>query len=387
MIRNRTAAIAIALAATGVTSMAQVHNDGYSLKTETDGETVFLFADGTQPKISVTLAETGDIMWLHTSDGLTTDTLRQTTAASDAITVTAEGLYTVMARGQEESRAWWISPHPASVSFSVDSVDCEALYATATADAPDVSFGGHSLRQDITFQWERGDSVLLTSRHPSAELTDLYGEGPLTVRAINQAFNEVAVTDSVWPMALKASYEIESRKETADNEATESGEAISAPADVSLTNKSAGRYTVCEWEIGKSARLYDRQPVYQFQKPGTYAITLTITNEETGCASSDSSQSVTITEAALAFPSAFTPNGDGVNDIFLPSFRSLRRYELTIYNRWGKRVFTSSDPAEGWDGDEHGRKAAAGTYYYVATAEGYEKGVSFKRKGSVTLIR
>ncbi|MGN0030084.1 MAG: gliding motility-associated C-terminal domain-containing protein [Marinilabiliaceae bacterium] len=387
MTRNRIAAIVIALTAVGASSVAQVQYDGYALKANVDGETVYLYTDGTTPRISVSLAEAADIEWLHSFDGQTNDTIHQTTAASDEISVTSEGLYTVVVGGQDRGRSWWLSPHPGMVSFTVDSADCEALYAKAKSEAPDVSFGGHTLRQEITYQWERGDEALLTTRDTIAELTDIYGEGPLTLRAVNQAFNEIAVTDSVWPIALKAAYEIESRKETADNEATETGEAMSAPADVSFKNNSEGRYTVCEWEIGKTARLYDREPVYQFQKPDTYTITLTITNEETGCASSDSSMTVTITDAALEFPNAFTPNGDGTNDIFLPSFRSLRKYELTIYNRWGKRVFTSNDPTKGWDGNEHGREAAAGTYYYVSTAEGYEKGVSFKRKGSVTLVR
>lgn len=387
MTRNRIAAMVIAIAAAGTSSIAQVQYDGYALKANVDGETVYLYTDGTTPRISISLTEAAQIEWLHSLDGQANDTIRWTTAASDEISVTSEGLYTVMVGGQDRGRSWWLSPHPRSVSFTVDSADCEALYAKARSEAPDIRFGGHTLRQEITYQWERGDEALLTSRDTVAELTGMYGEGPLTLRAVNQAFNEIAVTDSVWPIALKAAYEIESRKETADNEATETGEAMSAPADVSFKNNSEGHYTVCEWEIGKAARLYDREPVYQFQKPDTYTIILTITNEETGCTSSDSSMTVTITDAALEFPNAFTPNGDGTNDIFLPSFRSLRKYELTIYNRWGKRVFTSNDPTKGWDGDEHGRKAAAGTYYYVSTAEGYEKGVSFKRKGSVTLVR
>lgn len=381
------ATIATILAMAGATATAQVTYDGYALKTSADGETVYLYSDTDKPTISVTLSEAGEITWLYSADGTADETLRQTTATTDQITITAEGLYTVKADGLAEAKSWWLSPHPTSASFTVDSVDCEALYATASSEAPDITFGGHTLKQEITYQWERSDSALLTTKDTYAELTDLYGEGLLTLRSINQAFNDVAVADSVTPIAVKAAYAMESRKESYDNEATETGDAISAPAEISFTNNSLGDYTVCEWIIGTAARLYDRQPVYQFQKPGTYTVTLIITNEQTGCESADSSQTVTISEAALEFPNAFTPNGDGVNDVFLPSFRSLRNYELTIYNRWGKRVFTSKDPAVGWDGNEHGRKAAAGTYYFVSTAEGYEKGVTFRRKGSVTLVR
>lgn len=384
----RTLAAAAVMACMTPSVMAQLKCDNYALKTSVDGDDVFLFTAGTSPRMTFTRSGAGETMWtLVATDGTSTDTVSVSADAESTLTVEKEGLYTVYSGGAAVDKVWWLSPKPASVDFTVDSVDCDAVYATAVAEAPDVVFGSHTLKQTLTFQWETGDSIIATTKNGRAELEGLYDECQLTVKAVNQAFNEVAATDSVFPIGVMASYSIENRKDEIINEVTETGEALSAPADVYFTNKSRGSFTVCEWEIGTAARLYDRDPMYQFQQPGTYALKLIVTNEETGCASVDSSQTVTITEAALEFPNAFTPNGDGVNDLFLPAFRSLKKYELNIYNRWGRRVFETKDPADGWDGKEGNADAAAGTYYYVATAEGYEKGVSLKRKGSITLVR
>ncbi len=363
--------------------------NGYAQKMTDGGEDIYLYTHGTTPTLTYTSADETTINWYYSADGSsTTEPIRTTEAAkSDEMTISSAGLYTVVDGNSATTSAWMISPSPVSTSFVIDSVNCDAVFAKATAEAPAISFGSHTLAQKITYQWEVADSTVLTTQNEIAEIEDLYDEGLLTLRAINQAFNEASYTDSVMPQRLRAAYSYTSRKTEIANEATSTGEALSAPAEVALTNSSLGTYTVCEWAIGNIARLYDRQPVYQFQQPGTYTITLTITNEETGCASTDSSMTVTVSEAALEFPNAFTPNGDGVNDRFLPSFRSLSKYELTIWNRWGHRVFETKDPSDGWDGTINGKEAAAGTYYFMSTASGYEKGVTFRRKGSVTLVR
>jgi gliding motility-associated-like protein len=51
-------------------------------------------------------------------------------------------------------------------------------------------------------------------------------------------------------------------------------------------------------------------------------------------------------------PNAFTPNGDGLNDVFLPQTRNLSYYQLSIVNRWGEIVFTTKNPQQGWDGKD-----------------------------------
>ena len=359
---------------------------GYATHPQSHGQTIYLFQDATSPYMSISSASS-NVTWSYAaSDSDTPVILKISTTPSDTLNVRAPGLYSISTEGLNES-LWWLSPMPQSVSVAIDSMDCYAVYARSAATAPDFSVADTSFHQSITYQWEVADSVILTTRDTVAAIEGLYDPALLTVRAVNQAFNDVTDTISVSPVAVKAAFSFTNRKEDADNEATSTDQTLSAPAEVVFSNNSKGQYTTSEWAMGSVARLYDSNPVYQFQQPGTYSISLTVTNEISGCASTDSSSTISVSDAALEFPNAFTPNGDGVNDVFLPAFRSLKSYELTIYNRWGRRIFTSSDPTSGWDGTENGKKAAAGTYFFIAKAEGYQRGVSFYRKGSITLVR
>ena len=66
-------------------------------------------------------------------------------------------------------------------------------------------------------------------------------------------------------------------------------------------------------------------------------------------------------------PNAFTPNGDGFNDLFIPSpYCFIESVEMLIYNRWGELVFSTKDPNLNWNGENlRGKPLPAGTYHYV----------------------
>ncbi|MBT6834532.1 MAG: T9SS type B sorting domain-containing protein [Bacteroidetes bacterium] len=85
-------------------------------------------------------------------------------------------------------------------------------------------------------------------------------------------------------------------------------------------------------------------------------------------------------------PNSFTPNNDGINDIFLPKGLFVSEYKLTIYNRWGEKLFESSDIKKGWDGSFKGKTCPLGTYYYSIKAIGVN-GEGKELNGSLTLLR
>lgn len=101
--------------------------------------------------------------------------------------------------------------------------------------------------------------------------------------------------------------------------------------------------------------------------------TVSVIATANGCASVESEVVVTIAD----FPNAFTPNGDGVNDVFL------KDYELLIFNRWGQKLY---EGMEGWDGTYNGDKVSAGTYYYIVTLKNITDRDS-QIKGNVLLIQ
>ncbi|RQO29985.1 hypothetical protein DBR32_13815 [Taibaiella sp. KBW10] len=86
-------------------------------------------------------------------------------------------------------------------------------------------------------------------------------------------------------------------------------------------------------------------------------------------------------------PNAFTPNGDGKNDVFgLTNAKFQKLLQFEIYNRWGQQVFTTSNPMTGWDGTLSGDQCAQGVYSYIIRVELPNKTIK-TYKGDVTLYR
>lgn len=69
-------------------------------------------------------------------------------------------------------------------------------------------------------------------------------------------------------------------------------------------------------------------------------------------------------EAKILTPTAFSPNGDGVNDEFIPKGLFWDQFNMTLYNRWGEVVYNTTDQTKGWDGTVNGQPASAGQYMF-----------------------
>ncbi len=110
-------------------------------------------------------------------------------------------------------------------------------------------------------------------------------------------------------------------------------------------------------------------------------------NDE-GCRDSAYITLTVLFEEQEFLPNAFTPNGDGKNDVFrVGNMRFKQLVEFVIYNRWGQLVYRNPyDPNSGWDGSCGGVKAEMGVYFYNIVIE-YANGKRRQIKGDVTLIR
>ncbi len=86
-------------------------------------------------------------------------------------------------------------------------------------------------------------------------------------------------------------------------------------------------------------------------------------------------------------PSAFTPNGDGVNDRFEVKGDGISDYSIRIYSRWGSEVFYSTSMANAWDGTINGEPAPTGVYVYVVTIKGFQLSRVMVERGSLMLMR
>ncbi len=118
-------------------------------------------------------------------------------------------------------------------------------------------------------------------------------------------------------------------------------------------------------------------------------IIVTRKGEFNGC-KNELSKTVEIGAKDDVFPNAFTPNGDGSNDVFRPIFPCEVIFSnLKVYSRWGALVFETNEPETGWDGRVNGVDAASDVYVWRLEYEAIRLGVQqrFVEKGGVTLLR
>lgn len=119
--------------------------------------------------------------------------------------------------------------------------------------------------------------------------------------------------------------------------------------------------------------------------PTTYSVVAT---NEYNCVGTDTLRYTNIEPCCnFVYPDAFTPNHDGHNDGFhVVTYGNDLWYQLNIYDRWGQKVFTSSNQYDVWDGTQNGKACEMGTYYYYFKGKcmtGHEE----EHKGEVTLVR
>jgi gliding motility-associated-like protein len=104
----------------------------------------------------------------------------------------------------------------------------------------------------------------------------------------------------------------------------------------------------CYYSFGDGNGLEGCNVSYMYEDGGTFTVTQTVVNEF-GCASTSSGE-VSVSGSVFYAPTCFTPDGDGLNDVWLPVVRGVSEYRLRITNRWGQLVFETDDPDEPWLG-------------------------------------
>ncbi|HEX6334148.1 MAG TPA: choice-of-anchor L domain-containing protein [Flavisolibacter sp.] len=125
-------------------------------------------------------------------------------------------------------------------------------------------------------------------------------------------------------------------------------------------------------------------PVATLDRDILYTVTLTTPE---GCEGTDQVLVKVFLGPEIYVPTAFTPNGDGRNDVLRPIAVGMKEFHyFRVYNRWGEMIFSTNDPDRGWDGTIAGSKQATGTYIWILEAVDF-RGNLVQRKGTSTLIR
>lgn len=151
-------------------------------------------------------------------------------------------------------------------------------------------------------------------------------------------------------------------------------------SNIQISNQSKGADSVIYYlSDGNTYHTFDFE--HRFKDSGNYDITQWVTSTF-GCSDSTTKSLYIIFAYKLFVPNAFTPNQDGLNDVFKPTGYGLREYEIEIYNRWGELIFKSEEPNQVWTGED----ALQGYYLYRIKARDFQNNVYYY-KGGVYLIK
>jgi gliding motility-associated-like protein len=140
------------------------------------------------------------------------------------------------------------------------------------------------------------------------------------------------------------------------------------------------------WNFGDGSNSNIQNPDHIYAGPGTYHVILTIT--QNGCIGSDTLTFVKVDyNEFLIVPNVFSPDGNNINDNFLVNSKSIKDLSVDIFNRWGKKMFSSDKVDFQWNGkDPEGKDVTDGTYFYVLKATSYI-GKAYNLKGYISLFR
>ncbi|MBL7738584.1 MAG: gliding motility-associated C-terminal domain-containing protein [Chitinophagaceae bacterium] len=168
---------------------------------------------------------------------------------------------------------------------------------------------------------------------------------------------------------------------------------VICPEDLFIAkDTSAGLIDNWQWSFGNiaSSTLQNPPPV-QFPQNNIesyYIIKLRVTNNTLGCTDSISKQLRVLNNCFIAVPSAFTPNGDGLNDFLYPNNAlKAKDLEFKVYNRWGQLVFSTRNWQEKWNGKINGIPQAPGVFVWFLKYTHISTGQPVFQKGTTTLIR
>jgi gliding motility-associated-like protein len=226
----------------------------------------------------------------------------------------------------------------------------------------------------LTHIWDFGDGSAYNNQvNPGHVYTE---SGNYTVRLIVQGIGGCRDTlESSLPIALREGV-------VADifSDPVAPVELVMPMSEIRLEERNS-RATEWKWSFGDGGHAEGKAVRHTYKLPGTYYVDVEVSDAE-GCRELRRIGPYIVKEEVMDIPNVFSPNGDGLNDIFRVSYDGDELFMLEIYDRWGVKYHESRNKEQGWDGrDLNGKESAVGVYFYTVKAGAREY------QGSITLLR
>lgn len=261
----------------------------------------------------------------------------------------------------------------------------EPVVAAFRADTNRICIPGrvqfYNESENIAFaQWNFGDSAISTQPSPS-HVFDTQGVFDITMIAVSPD----GCRDTLFMNNFVETYE----PPVAAFSFTPEETSIYNP-EIEFINQSEDGYTY-NWDFGDGFGSILENPKHSFVNPSNWPVTLTAISFF-GCKSSITHKVTINNTFDIYIPNAFTPDGDGLNDVFKPEFQGINfvtEYDFQVFNRWGDEIFHTKDPRMAWVGNVHD-----GDKYTQAEVFNFKVRVKFDQnaqekilQGTVTMMR
>ena len=287
--------------------------------------------------------ETYNYLW---SNGSTTKDLEDVSAGNYTVNVTD-------AAGCEISDSFSIEVLPPLV-LNVQTetiIDCDINQAIQNFQA-DVSGG----TAPYTFVWSSGDVS-----GDNDEIMSASQNGEILLEATDANGCSAVYTYTVdLPVIGEVSFDV-------DSESYRNTGSFSINDPIQFTNTSSGDYVDVNWDFGDGTFSNQENPTHIYANEESYEVIQSVTYPSE-CIKTYS-YTINLNDSYnIIIPNAFTPNGDGMNDYFVPVYRGFTTITLNVYDTWGSMIYSETGAdLRGWDGYIKGNEAENGNYYYTVT--------------------
>ncbi len=160
---------------------------------------------------------------------------------------------------------------------------------------------------------------------------------------------------------------------------------------VAFEDKTTGTAPITSWawNFGDTNYFsnYNRYPTHTYLDTGYYCVQLAV-SDKNGCVDTNKQCFDINSQYSFYVPSSFSPNGDNINDIFIPKGTYISNFEMYIYDRWGMQLYHTTDITDGWNGKvkNTGKICQEDVYVYVISVND-KKGLPHHYTGSIYLLK